>query len=270
VADTVALAGGFDPSRPNVARVYDYLLGGKDNFAADRAVGDQIIATLPEVQVGVRAQRAVLGRVVRYLVGEAGIRQLFDIGSGLPTADNVHDIAQRVNPEARVVYVDNDPIVLAHGQALLADNRRTRVITADLREPEVILGHPQLRALIDLSRPVAVLLVAVLHFIRDEEDPNGIIGAFRSVMAPGSHLVVSHATIEGPPPRQLAEVLKAYANSNATSPAVRRDRAGVLRLLDGFDLVEPGLVRPWQWHPDNPQTASGTQWMYAGVARRSD
>ncbi len=148
----------FDASRPHVARVYDYLLGGKDNFAADRAVGDRMLASIPEVQLGVRAQRDVLGRVVRYLVGEVGLRQLLDIGSGLPTADNVHEIAQRIDPATRVVYLDNDPIVLSHAEALLADDKSTFVVEGDLRDPAGILGHPDVRKHLDWEQPIGLLM----------------------------------------------------------------------------------------------------------------
>ncbi len=165
---------GFDASRPHVSRVYDYLLGGKDNYAADRAVGDQMIASLPALQAGVRAQRDVLGRVVRYLVGEAGIRQLLDIGSGLPTADNVHEIAQRIEPATRVVYVDNDPVVLSHARALLADDEATFVAQGDLRDPAGFLGNPDVRDHLDWNQPVGLLMCGILHYILDDEDPAGL------------------------------------------------------------------------------------------------
>jgi hypothetical protein len=162
----------FDASRPHVARVYDYLLGGKDNFAADRAVGDQMIASLPAVQVGVRAQRDVLGRVVRFLVGEVGIRQLLDIGSGLPTAENVHEIAQRIEPATRVVYLDHDPVVLSHARALLADDKATFVADADLRDPSGILSHPDVLDHLDWDEPIGLLMCGILHYILDEENPD--------------------------------------------------------------------------------------------------
>jgi S-adenosyl methyltransferase len=153
----------FDASRPHVARVYDYLLGGKDNFAADRALGDKIIASVPAVQLGVRAQRDLLGRVVRYLVGEAGRRQLLDIGSGLPTADNVHEIAQRIDPATRVVYLDNDPIVLSHAEALLADEKATFAVDGDLRDPVGILAHPDVREHLDWEQPIGLPMCGILH-----------------------------------------------------------------------------------------------------------
>ncbi|WP_235433684.1 SAM-dependent methyltransferase [Protofrankia coriariae] len=209
--------------------------------------------------------RFFLRRVVRWLA-EAGIDQFIDIGAGLPTQGNVHEIAQQVNPDARVVYVDNDPIVLAHGRALLASNTTTTFITADLRNPDTILGRPDLRALIDFSRPVAVLFIAVFHFVTDEENPAGIIATFRNLLAPGSYIALTHATAEGSPPDQVARVEQVY--KNATSPFVFRPHQRIEALFTGFDLVEPGLVRPWQWRPSEDDTR--TTWQFAGVARKSD
>jgi S-adenosyl methyltransferase/Domain of unknown function (DUF397) len=157
----------FDASKPHVARVYDYLLGGKDNFAADRAVGDRMLTSIPAVQLGVRAQRDVLGRVVRYLVGEVGLRQLLDIGSGLPTADNVHEIAQRIDPATRVVYLDNDPIVLSHSEALLVDDKSTFVVEGDLRDPVGILAHPDMRKHLDWEQPIGLLMCGILEVAAD-------------------------------------------------------------------------------------------------------
>jgi len=167
----------FDASQPHVARVYDYLLGGKDNFAADRAVGDRMLASLPAVQLGVRAQRDVLGRVVRYLVGEVGLRQLLDIGSGLPTADNVHEIAQRIDPATRVVYLDNDPIVLAHAEALLADEESTFAVDGDLRNPAGILTNPDVRKHLDWERPIGLLMCGILHYVLDDEQPADVVAS---------------------------------------------------------------------------------------------
>ena len=182
----------FDASKPHVSRVYDYLLGGKDNFAADRAVAEQMIASLPAVQVGVRAQRDVLGRVVRYLVGEAGVRQLLDIGSGLPTAENVHEIAQRIEPATRVVYVDNDPVVLSHARALLADDAVTFVADGDLRDPAGILGHPAVRDHLDWDQPVGLLMCGILHYILDDEDPAGLTGTLYRALPRGSYVFIHH------------------------------------------------------------------------------
>src|SRR5215472_11697432 len=183
---------GFDASRPHIARVYDYLLGGKDNFAADRAIADQMIASLPAVQVGVRAQRDLLGRVVRYLVGEAGLRQLLDIGSGLPTAENVHEIAQSVEPQTRVVYLDNDPIVLSHAKALLADDKVTFVADGDLRDPAGILASPEVREHLDWDQPIGLLMCGILHYILDEENPGQLVGTLYRALPPGSYVFIHH------------------------------------------------------------------------------
>jgi S-adenosyl methyltransferase len=246
VAASEVPADGFDPSRPNVARVYDYLLGGKDNFAADRAVGDQIIATLPEVQVGVQAQRAVLGRVVRYLVGEAGTRQLLDIGSGLPTADNVHEIAQRVNPGTRVVYLDNDPVVLSHARALLADDTATFVVEGDLRKPESIVGNPAVRAGLDWTEPIGLLLCGILHYVLDSEGPAEIVAAFADALPSGSYVFIHHMLDTGDPAAAglHAQMLKGLGRVQF------RTLAEVRRLFGDLELVEPGLVTVPEWRPD--------------------
>src|SRR5580693_6640979 len=173
-------ATGMAPSRPNVARVYDYLLGGKDNFAVDRIYGQRIAATMPGIEAGVREQRALLGRVVRYLVGNAGIRQLLDIGAGLPTAENVHQIAQRIDPATRVVYVDNDPVVLSHARALLADDKVTFAAEGDLRDPAGILASPAVRAHLDWDQPIGLLLCGILHYILDDERPAELMAALCS------------------------------------------------------------------------------------------
>jgi hypothetical protein len=185
---------GIDTRAPNPARIYDYLLGGKDHYPADRQAAEAVLAVAPQAREGARENRAFLQRAVRYLA-EAGVRQFLDIGTGLPTQGNVHQVAQAVMPEARVVYVDHDPVVHTHANALLTNNSPTTVaVIGDLREPEAILDHPEVRRLLDFTRPIAVLLVAVLHFIRDAEDPAGIVTRLRDAMAPGSYLVVSHAT----------------------------------------------------------------------------
>jgi len=239
-------AGGFDPSRPHVARVYDYLLGGKDNFAADRALGDQIIATLPEVQVGVQAQRAVLGRVVKYLVGEAGIGQLLDIGSGLPTADNVHEIAQRVNPATRVVYLDNDPVVLSHARALLADDTATFVVRGDLLKPASIIDNPVIRTQLDWQRPIGLLLCGIVHYILDAEGPAEIVAELVDALPSGSYVFIHHLLDTGDPAAAAmqADMLKGLGRAQF------RTLAQVRRLFGDLELVEPGLVTVPEWRPD--------------------
>src|SRR6266545_2612913 len=225
---------GIHVTTPNVARIYDYWLGGKDNFAADRDAAEKILTLIPEARFAARANRAFLGRAVQFLA-RAGIRQFLNIGTGLPTQANVHEVAHQVNPGARVVYVDNDPVVLAHARALLNDTGATVIIEADLRDPQKILEDPGLRTLIDFGEPVAVLMVAILHFITEAEDPLAIVSRFREVMVPGSYLA-------------LSEVTAVYRQ--ATAPMVPRSHAQVGAFFDGFELVEPGVVYAPQWRPD--------------------
>jgi hypothetical protein len=248
--------------------MYDYYLGGKDNFAVDREAAEQVLSAAPEVRVLASENRAFLGRAVRYLTAEAGIRQFIDVGTGLPTQGNVHEVAQEVDPAARVVYIDNDPIVRAHARALLPGDGTTAVIEADMRHPRAILDHPDLHRLITLDEPVAVLFMSVLHFITDEEDPYGMVAAFRDAAVPGSHLALSHITS----PEQNAEAAEAAADvykARATSPAVLRSPKEIMTLFDGYELVEPGLVYLPQWRPDDPQDARDAEsvWMLAGVGR---
>jgi S-adenosyl methyltransferase len=246
VADRENPVSEFDASRPHIARVYDYLLGGKDNFAADRAVGDRMIASLPAVQVGVRAQRDALGRVVRYLVGEAGIRQLLDIGSGLPTAENVHEIAQRADPATRVVYLDNDPIVLSHARALLTDDKATFAADGDLRDPEGILASPDVRKHLDWDRPIGLLLCGILHYILDEENPAELMSTLYGALPSGSYVFIHHLMdTEDPASATLqAQMRSGLGRGQCRTLAQIRD------LFAGLELVEPGLVLVSDWRPD--------------------
>ncbi|HZD73887.1 MAG TPA: SAM-dependent methyltransferase [Actinomycetota bacterium] len=254
----------FDSSTPNFARVYDYLLDGKDNFAVDQAIAEEALAVAPELRVMARENRAFLRRAVRFLAAEAGIRQFLDIGTGLPTQGNVHEVAQAVAPGARVVYVDADPVVVVHGRALLAGSDKVAIIQADLRRPEELLDDPQLRGLIDLTEPVAVLLVAVLHGITEAEDPVGIVARIRDAVAPGSYLVLSHSSAEG-----LAEVsARVGAVLGRAAPFVPRTRAQVLRFMEGFELVEPGLVQVPQWRPADAVANPEGAWIYGAVGRK--
>jgi hypothetical protein len=256
---------GIDPRTPNPARVYDALLGGKDHYEVDRAAAEAILAAAPQAGEGARENRAFLQRAVRYLA-QQGIRQFLDIGTGLPTQGNVHQVARQVAPDARVVYVDHDPVVYAHANALLANNSpSTLAVLADLRQPEAILGHPQVRGLLNFAQPVGVLLVAVLHFIRDEEDPGGIVARLRDAMAPGSFLVVSHATGDFHP-QAGAKITEVY--QRASAPLVLRSRGQIGRFFRGFELVEPGLVQPAAWCPEGP-VGPGAGGFYSGVGRRS-
>ena len=239
------------PSRPNVARVYDYLLGGKDNFAIDRTYGQRIAATLPGIEAGVRGQRALLGRVVRYLVANEGIRQLLDIGAGLPTEENVHQIAQRANPATRVVYVDNDPVVLLYARALLADNPAVAVVEGDLREPGGIAGHPVVRAHLDWTRPIGLLLSGILHQITDEERPARLTVQLIDALPSGSYVFIHHLLDRDGPGANHLKQLMVRAFGRAQLRTV--DQVG--ELFGGLELVEPGLVRTFEWRPDEDAAA---------------
>lgn len=265
VGDTAPLS--IDASVPSIARTYDYMIGGKDNFASDRAVGDQIKRDLPGAVAIAVDNRKVLVRAVRHLVEEAGIRQFIDFGSGLPTADNVHQVAQRHAPESRVVYVDNDPVVLAYGRALLDENDRTTVIQADIREPREILDAPAVRGLIDFDRPVAIILCAILHHLLDEEDPAGIVATLRDAVPSGSYLFLTHFRAEeGREARQIEEKLQ-----SAFGRGRWRDQAEIESYFDGFELVDPGIVPLVQWHPDEPLDREPTVWerlIVGGIGRK--
>jgi hypothetical protein len=259
---------GVDTRRANVARVYDYLLGGSHNFLADQDVGRAIAAVDANARGLARANRQFLGRAVRFLSG-TGISQFLDIGSGIPTQGNVHEVAQQANPAARVAYADVDPVAIAHSKTILADHPGAAIIEADLRDPEKILTHNAIRQLIDFSQPVGLLLVSVLPFIADDGDPWRIVAALRDALAPGSYLALCHATDEGRPVvAQAAQ--KTYNRSVATQARVR-PRADILRFFDGFELVDPGLVSIPVWRPESPADvpADPSQfWCLGGVARR--
>ncbi|WP_424536049.1 SAM-dependent methyltransferase [Sphaerisporangium viridialbum] len=257
---------GVDPNTPSSARIYDYALGGKDNYAADRVAAEKVFALAPEMPLMARQNRAFLGRAVRYLSAEAGIRQFLDIGSGLPTQQNVHQVVAETAPESAVVYVDYDPIVVAHGDALVATTGNVSFVRGDLREIDHILDHPDLRRLIDFDRPVAVLLVAVLHFVHDADRPYEVVERLKDLMAPGSYLALSHVTPD-PHPEETAELVK--VSTRAGAPWVARSRAELMRFFDGFDLVEPGLVTAPEWRPDlTKQVDPDKMWVLAGVGRK--
>ena len=260
---------GVDTQRANVARVYDYLLGGSHNFLSDQDLGRAMAAVDPNVRAIARANRDFLGRAVRFLAA-AGIRQFLDIGSGIPTQGNVHEVAHQADPDARVVYADLDPVVIAHSTAILAGHDNAAIIRGDLREPGKILTHPASQQLIDFSQPVGLLLVAVLHFIGDAEDPSRLVATLREALAPGSYLVLCHATNESRPTvTQAAE--KVYQRSVPTQGRTR-SRTEILRFFEGFDLVEPGLVYIPEWRPDSPGDVPSDPskfWFLAGMARKS-
>jgi hypothetical protein len=233
---------------PNVARIYDYLLGGKDNFAADRAAAAKIAEAAPEVVRRVRENREFLGRAVRFLAA-SGIRQFLDIGTGLPTQENVHQVARRLVPAARVVYVDNDPVVVLHAQALLATDRGTIAIEADMREPAAILRQVTEQGFIDLAQPVAILMLAVLHFIPDSAQAAQIVATFREQMAEGSYLVITHATAGNMSAGNLAQAVQTYSASSAGS-ITPRSHEQIKALFGGLELEEPGVVPVAQWRPE--------------------
>jgi hypothetical protein len=263
------LPTGIDTSRPHPARTYDYFLGGKNNFAADREVADKVLAGWPAILVGVRENRKFLARVVSYLAGEAGVRQFLDIGTGLPTADNVHEVAQSVVPSARVVYADNDPLVLAHARALLTSSPdgRTAYIHADLRDPASILNDPVTRDVLDFTQPVALMLVAILHMIPDEEKPAEIVATLLDALPSGSYIVASHITGEHNEGAAAAE----GRFQAASLKAQWRDSDVFARLaFNGLDLVPPGVVLTSEWRNDDPgprPTAADVS-AYGGVARK--
>ena len=248
------------------ARVHDYWLGGKDNFAADRAAGDAVIQAYPGIVASVRANRAFLARVVRFLAAEAGIRQFLDIGTGIPATNNTHEVAQSVAPGCRVVYVDYDPVVLLHAQALLTSSSQGALdyIDADLRDPQKLLA--QAARTLDFSRPVAVMLIAILHLIGDQDDPGGIIGQLMAAVPAGSYLALSQVAsdIEA---EQMAEAAKRY-NRLARQTQRHRTHAEVLRFLDGLDLLEPGLVPVQRWRPASQLEARAHSAMWGGVGRK--
>jgi O-methyltransferase involved in polyketide biosynthesis len=273
-AGSGAEACGFDPGKPNAARIYDYLLGGKDNYVADREAAERLLRVLPDASQVARANRAFLAAAIRYVAGH-GIRQYVDIGAGLPTSPNVHDCARETVPSARVVYVDNDPVVLAHARALLATDDLVTVISADAREYPAILSTLESGAFIDLSEPVCVLFVSMLHFVANDE-ADAIVAAFRERMAPGSHLVLSAGTGNSRSIPQRDHIQAAYGSDTVLTG---RPAAEIASYFGDFDLVPPGLVPVTEWPvqvPDPPQPPLLRQWplspaaagMLAGIGRK--
>ncbi|WP_037914118.1 SAM-dependent methyltransferase [Actinacidiphila yeochonensis] len=260
-------ADQIDTSRPHPARIYDYLLGGKDNYEVDREAGDRLAQVAPEARPGVQANRAFMNRAVRYIVGE-GVHQILDIGTGLPTSPNVHEVAAETAPDVRIAYVDNDPIVNTHANILLNRSAATSIVLADLREPEVILEHPDVRRVIDFDQPVALLLVAILHFIRDDEEPGRIVRTLCDALPAGSFLALSHVTADYYATSGKAEATKAVYEQ-ATATANLRTKTEVEAFFTGLDFVEPGLVQVPFWRPDGPVPA-GSEGIgfYGGVARK--
>jgi hypothetical protein len=257
----------IDTSVAHPARRYDYWLGGKDNFAADRQSGDEIAAKFPAIRIAVVENRRFLRRAVTFLAESAGVRQFLDIGTGLPTANNTHEVAQAIAPESRVVYVDNDPLVLVHARALLTSSAQgaTAYVDADLRDPEKILNDPDLRRILDFSQPVALMLLAILHFIPEEDDPYAIVRRLVDALPAGSYLVISHATSDYLPPALVADI-----SSGRHGQGRLRTKAEFSMFFDGLEPVAPGMVPLAEWRaegePEPRPTAAETA-MYAGVAR---
>jgi S-adenosyl methyltransferase len=256
----------FDTSVAHFARVYDYLLGGKDNFAVDREAAAQVISVAPDIALTARANRAFLARAVRFLAGEAGVHQFLDIGTGIPAANNTHEVAQFVVPGARVVYVDNDPFVLAHARALLAGRPEgaTFYIDADLRDPARILDAAS--RLLDFRRPVAVMLMAILQHLDDEEDPHKIVATLMNAVPSGSYLALSHPAADIDP-EQMGAIAE-RVNGVMTEKIALRPRATVNRFFSGLELADPGLVPVSRWRPVSEMEASGPGALWAGVARK--
>jgi hypothetical protein len=274
VADSQTVPPGVDATVPSIARVYDVFLGGKDNFAVDREVAAAVNQIHPNGRVMAGVNRALLGRVVRFLTADVGIRQFLDLGSGLPTRGNVHEIAQAVDPSTRVVYVDNDPMVLAHGRALLADNQTTTVIMADIRRPAEILESSEVRKYIDFNQPVGLLAFAILHHFTDDEDPAGIAATLRDAVPSGSHMGLAHFFNPGDEQpeaaREAAQVEKLFTEKLGTGRF--RSRAEIMSYFGDWELLEPGLVLSGDWRPDPDTVAMERTLTYqtfaTGVARK--
>lgn len=255
----------LDTTVAHPARVYDYWLGGTDNFPADREAGELALQAYPQLAEAVKSNRAFLARAVRFLTGEAGVRQFLDLGTGIPSADNTHQVAQREAPDSRITYVDNDPIVLRHARALLSSTPggACDYIEADLRDSAAVLEAA--RRTLDFGEPVALMLLAVLQFIGDDEDPYGLVSRLLAALPSGSYLVVSHPTDDFNPNR--GESIDRY-NERVVDQAVLRDREGTARFFDGLELVEPGVVAVSKWRPDSEDEAGRASSMWCGIARK--
>jgi hypothetical protein len=256
----------FDPTVPNVARIYDHLLGGKDNFVADRDAAAKLLDAVPGAAVAARENRAFLGRAVRYLADQARIRQFLDIGAGLPTARAVHEIVRGCVPMSRVAYVDHDPVVISHADALIGKALGVAAIQADLREPRDLLAQTTLPGRIDLAEPVAVLLVAVLHFLDDSDDPWAIVNLLKDQIVPGSYLVLSHVTDDHVSEQAAERARQAY--QGASAPGVPRTWGHIARFFGGLEMVSPGLVNVSEWRPDHLGQVRGPVLLYAGMGQK--
>ena len=264
-ADPGYIPREIDTSKPSVARVYDAILGGKDNFAVDRAVAADAVSVMGDGGMGARLNRAALGRAVR-LMCRAGVTQFLDLGSGLPTVQNTHQIAQAVSPGSRVAYVDNDPSVQLHGQALLTGDTSTIVVLADIREPDALLAMPEITGFLDFTQPIGVILNAVIHHVLDEENPREIVATYKRALAPGSYLQLTHFVDASPEAKANERVLR-----HALGRGQTRSREQITRFFDGLDLVDPGVVFLPEWRPEEPVSQPldpGGKLMLVGVARK--
>ncbi|QWF81848.1 hypothetical protein HUW46_05281 [Amycolatopsis sp. CA-230715] len=256
-----------DTSVPSMARTYDFMLGGGHNFAVDRAVGEQIGRAMPGLRQAARVNRTFLGRVVRFLTDQ-GIRQFLDVGSGIPTVSNVHEVAQQADPACRVVYVDRDPVAVAHSELMLSGNDRAAIVQADMRDPEGILAHPDTRRLLDFDQPVGLLMLLMLHWIPDDSDPLALLARYRDALPGGSYLAITHVTGDHQG-ENLTEATDVIKRSKSPDQITLRTRARIAELFTGFDLVEPGLVGCAEWRPRGPADISDEPDMnmlvYAGV-----
>jgi S-adenosyl methyltransferase len=265
---------GVDPARPSPARVYDYLLGGEHNFESDRAAGQMLKSRAPELLDSAWANRGFHQRAAKWIAMQ-GVRQFIDIGSGLPTVGNTHEVVRRVAPNARVAYVDNDPMVLAYGKALLGDDRNATVILADMRDPDAVLGNAELRSVIDFTEPVGLLITAVLHFISDENDPPGLISRYMAALAKGSYLALSHMTADQKP--TLAVQTLVEVGLRAAGGGYLRSKAEVRELFEGLEIVppyagaDPDLTWVGLWDCEDPTLADseGSRWLYCAVAQKT-
>lgn len=254
----------IDLSRPNAARIYDYVLGGANNFAVDRDFAKQMIAELPDLQSQAQQNRSFLRRAVTFLV-EQGIRQFIDLGSGIPTVGNTHEVAQRIAPDSRILYVDNEPVAVAHSELILRDNPNADILRANITDAKSILEHPKTRGLIDFDQPVGMLMFAIVHFVPDAENPADLLAAYRDATVPGSYLALSHGTADNRP--EAVEAMSEY-RQRTTTPVTLRSWAQVHRLFDGYELVDPGLVLGARWRPEVEVADGEGSMLYGGVGRR--
>jgi hypothetical protein len=257
----------IDTTVAHAARVYDYWLGGKDNFAADRALGDAMVQAIPTLPAMARANREFLGRAVRYLAAEAGVRQFLDIGTGIPTAGNVHEVAQEVAPDCRVLYVDHDPIVLAHARALMTSTSqgKTEFMLAEFSEPESILENPALASTLEMDKPVALMLVAILMYFHDSDGVYDLVKTLVDALPSGSYVTITHPTADFNPRAVEGAVAAATA---AGITLVPRSKAEVERFFAGLELVDPGVVPVLDWHPDEEPANPNAAWYWSGMARK--